>query len=188
MADAAGAALDGGLPHGARLWREARDAGFTGSSRVIAEWASRQRLAGSATAETSGPVAPASPPAARCVARLLTADPPSLNEAERSCIERLLALSPALEALRGLARRFAAMVRGRDADTLDPWLAEAADSELSTFVQGLRRDEAAVRAALTLPWSSGAVEGSVTRLRLIKRQGYGRAGFDLLRARVLHAA
>ena len=177
-----------GCRNGARLWREARDAGFTGSSRVITEWASRQRLADAVTAETSGHVAPASPPAARRVARLLTADPTSLKAAECPYIERLLARSPALEAMRGLARRFAAMVRGRDADALDPWLVEAADSELGSFAQGLRQDEAAVRAALTLPWSSGAVEGNVTRLKLIKRQGYGRAGFDLLRARVLHAA
>ncbi len=98
------------------------------------------------------------------------------------------ALSPALDAVRGLARRFAAMVRDRNADALDLWLVEAAESELMSFAQGLKQDEAAVRAALTLSWSSGAVEGNVTRLKLIKRQAYGRAKLDLLRARLLHAA
>jgi len=119
---------------------------------------------------------------------MMTVDFPSLKEAERTYVERLLALSPSLNTVRGLARRFAAMVRARDADALDPWLVEAAESELNSFAQGLKQDEAAVRAALTLSWSSGAVEGNVTRLKLIKCQGYGRAKLDLLRARVLHPA
>ncbi len=75
---------------------------------------------------------------------------PSLKEAERTCIERLLALSPALDAVRGLARRVAAMVRARDVDAFDPWLVEAAESGLMAFAQGLKQDEAAVRAALAL--------------------------------------
>ena len=119
---------------------------------------------------------------------MLTVDLPSLKEAERTYIERLLALSPALDVVRGLARRFAAMVRARNVDAFDPWLVEAAKSELNFFAQGLKQDEAPVRAALTVSWSSGAVEGNVTRLKLIKRQGYGRAKLDLLRARMLHAA
>jgi transposase len=58
---------------------------------------------------------------------------------------------------------------------------------LQPFVNGIRQDEAAVRAGLTLPWSSGQVEGQVTRLKLLKRQMYGRAKLDLLRQRVLLA-
>jgi len=128
------------------------------------------------------------PPAARRAARIMTVDFPSLKQAERTHVERLLALSPALDAVRGLARRFAAMVRARDADALGPRLVEAAGSELNSFAQGLKHDDAAVRAALTLAWSRSAVEGNVTRLKLIKPQGCGRAKLDLLRARVLHAA
>jgi transposase len=56
------------------------------------------------------------------------------------------------------------------------------------FARGLREDLAAVTAGLTLPWSNGPVEGQVTRLKLLKRQGYGRAGFPLLRQRLLQAA
>jgi transposase len=59
---------------------------------------------------------------------------------------------------------------------------------LHGFAAGLRQDEQAIRAALTLPWSSGQVEGQVTRLKLVKRQGYGRAKLDLLRARLVCAA
>lgn len=99
-----------------------------------------------------------------------------------------LGLSPALAASRDLALRFGTLVRARSADALTPWLADAENSELRGFAAGLRQDEQAVRAALTLPWSSGQVEGQVTRLKLVKRQGYGRAKLDLLRARLVRAA
>ena len=79
-------------------------------------------------------------------------------------------------------------MRNRSGPGLDEWLGRAAAiPALRSFAAGLRRDEAAVRAGLTLPWSNGPVEGAVNRLKLIKRSGYGRSGFDLLRARVLHA-
>ncbi len=171
--------ITGTRSNGARLWRETRDAGFAGGLRVVTEWANRQRLADPVMAKVPGHAAPPAP-AARRVARILTADLPSLKEAERTYIERLLALSPALDVVRGIARRFAIMVRARDGAALEPWLVEAANSELSSFAQGLKQDEAAVRAALTLSWSSGAVEGNVARLKLIKRQAYGRAKLDLL--------
>jgi len=58
-------------------------------------------------------------------------------------------------------------------------------AELRTFATGIKRDQAAVQAALTYSWSQGQVEGQVHRLKLLKRQSYGRAGFDLLRHRVL---
>lgn len=121
------------------------------------------------------------------VARMLTADLPSLAEPDRAYAERLLALSPALTTVRDLAGRFGVMVRSHGADALAPWLAEAAGSELRAFAAGLRQDGSAVRAALLLPWSSGQVEGQVARLKLVKRQGYGRAKLDLLRARLLRA-
>src|SRR6185312_11864055 len=74
---------------------------------------------------------------------------------------------------------------------LNTWLADARRSgvrAVETFAAGLEQDGAAIRAALTTPWSSGQAEGQITRLKLIKRQMYGRASFDLLRRRVLHAA
>lgn len=119
---------------------------------------------------------------------MLAADLLSLAEPDRGYVERLLALSPALATVRDLARRFGAMVRTRSVDALTPWLADAERGDLCGFAAGLRQDEQAVRAALLLPWSSGQVEGQVSRLKLIKRQGYGRAGLDLLRARLIRAA
>jgi len=183
-----------GCRNGARLWRDLRDAGFKGGMRVVTEWANRQRLLkperqfGSAPAlAMEHPPRPAAYPARR-VARMLTADLPSLAEPDRAYVERLLGLSPALAAARDLAQRFGALVRARSADALTPWLADAGGSELHGFAAGLRQDEQAVHAALTLPWSSGQVEGQVTRLKLVKRQGYGRAKLDLLKARMVRAA
>ena len=100
-----------------------------------------------------------------------------------------------------LARRFTELVRGcgvgcdephpAPCNNLDMWLAEARACgvrAIETFAAGLEQDGAAVRAALTTPWSNGQAEGQITRLKLIKRTMYGRAGFDLLRRRVLLAA
>jgi transposase len=68
------------------------------------------------------------------------------------------------------------------------WRLLASHSPLASFAKHLSRDEAAVRAALEYHWSNGPVEGNVHRLKLIKRSMYGRASFDLLRARVLSTA
>ena len=183
-----------GCRNGAQLWRDLRDAGFEGGMRVVAEWANRQRLAepvrqpGPAPAlATQRSPRPAAYPARRA-ARMLTADMTALAEPDRAYVERLLALSPALATVRGLAQRFGAMIRTRSADALTPWLTDAENTDLHSFAAGLHQDEQAVRAALRLPWSSGQVEGQVSRLKLVKRQGYGRAKLDLLRARLIRAA
>lgn len=96
-----------------------------------------------------------------------------------------------LAAALDLADEFADLIRKQSPGTLADWLTKAESSacpELRRFAEGIRRDEAAVRAAVTGPWSNGPVEGHVNRLKMIKRQMYGRAGFALLRARVRHAA
>ena len=98
---------------------------------------------------------------------------------------------PPLETAAALSQEFAEMVKERKASALEDWIARARVSEgladLSRFAEGLESDLAAVKAALSLPWSNGQVEGQVNRLKLIKRQMFGRAKFDLLRQRVLHA-
>jgi transposase len=173
-----------GCHNGAQLWRELCEAGFAGGLRVVTEWATRQRLS-AAPARVGSDFAV---PAARRMARILTANWQELREPERGYLERLLAASPPLAHLRDLAMRFAAMVRDRRGEAFEAWQTDAAGSELQSFANGLRQDEAAVKAALSLPWSNGQTEGQITRLKLIKRQMYGRAKFDLLRARVLQAA
>ena len=82
------------------------------------------------------------------------------------------------------------MVRSRTEAALDGWFEAVEQSKLAesrSFAAGLRRDEAALRAGVSLIWSQGQVEGQINRLKLIKRSGYGRANFYLLRQRVLAA-
>jgi transposase len=89
-----------------------------------------------------------------------------------------------------LSQAFLVLVRERRGDALAAWMTEASASEiaaLARFAQGLQEDLAAITAGLTLPWSNGAVEGHVNRLKLLKRQSYGRAGVGLLRQRVMQA-
>lgn len=177
-----------GCRNAARLWRELRETGWRGSQRVVNEWATRQRLAMPTRQTRLSATTPFATPSVRRTARLLAAEREKLAPNEQRFIERLLAVSPEIAKARDLAVRFAVMVRTRAADQLEPWLVEANDSELGSFALGLEQDVAAVRAALTLPWSSGQVEGQITKLKLIKRQAYGRADLDLLRARLLDAA
>ncbi|MEV4039513.1 transposase [Streptomyces umbrinus] len=105
-------------------------------------------------------------------------------------VDELCERNPALATTTEYARRLAAMVRERRSEhlALDVWLADVrldGQRELRTLATGIRRDRAAVLAALTTTLTSGAVEGNVTRIKLLKRQMYGRANFDLLRRRIL---
>jgi transposase len=82
------------------------------------------------------------------------------------------------------------MIKQREVDELDGWIEEASASqikEMAGFAEGLKKDREAVRGTLQYEWSNGQVEGQVNRLKLIKRQMYGRAKFDLLKARVLYS-
>jgi transposase len=177
-----------GCHNAARLWRELREMSWSGSQRVVAEWAARQRLATPIPSTRHPVTTPFAMPSVRRTARLLTADLERVVPTERRFVEQLVATSPEIATARDLALRFAAMVRERAADPLEPWLVEAKGSELGSFALGIEQDAAAVRAALSLPWSSGQVEGQITKLKLVKRQAYGRAKLDLLRARLLDAA
>ncbi len=100
-------------------------------------------------------------------------------------------LHPEFEHVFHLSERFTQMVRDQLAAAFDEWMTDAHASsirEVRQFARNLRNDEAAIRAALEHPWSQGQVEGQVHRLKLVKRSMYGRANFDLLRLRVMHAA
>jgi transposase len=117
--------------------------------------------------------------------------PDDLPPAERAALENALAADAELATGHALLHRFRRLLAARDLPALDTWLADARASELPPFVSraaGLANDRAAVDAAFTTPWSTGPVEGHVHRVKLIKRQGYGRAKIDLLRARVLKAS
>jgi len=106
----------------------------------------------------------------------------------REFLSELFQRSTEIEACTVVAREFDRMIRERDVHAWTGWLHSARNTTLRSFASSLCRDEAAVLAALQLPWSNGQVEGQVHRLKLIKRQMYGRAKFDLLRLRVMFAA
>ena len=96
--------------------------------------------------------------------------------------------APEISEAVAMAWAFGAMIRQHAADALDPWIKAARCSELRGFPDSIDRDHPAVAAALRLLWSTGPVEGRINKLKLVKRQMYGRANFDLLRQRVLAAA
>lgn len=137
----------------------------------------------------TGSIAGASP-TAKNVAALFMRREEKLNAEQKEYLDRLCASDRALADARRLTQEFAKTVRNLEGEKLDGWLEEAAGCEAQVvrkFAASLKKDLAAVRAGLTEEWSTGPVEGFITKLKLLKRQGYGRANFDLLRARALAA-
>jgi transposase len=119
---------------------------------------------------------------------LVVADADEIDVTERAFVTALITGSPGLARIIEVARAFRAMVRDQRVRDLDGWLMAAADTALTGFAEGIKRDLAAVRAALSLPWSTGPVEGQISKLKTTKRTMNGRGGFDLLRHRVREAA
>jgi transposase len=133
--------------------------------------------------------APQRPLTARQAARLLWLGEDQRTKGEQTRLTRLLAADPEIAATYELVQAFGRMVRERRGAEFDAWIAQVqhqGPEELRALAQGLLKDEAAVRAGLTLPWSQGQTEGQVNRLKRLKRRSYGRAKFDLLRMQVLH--
>src|SRR5207302_10937809 len=111
-------------------------------------------------------------------------------EAEAQQLARLRTQSAEVAEAIDLAQDFATLVRQREPTQLDPWLQRATTSALEAmqrFATGLRDDYAAVKASVTLPWSTSPVEGHINRLKMLKRQMFGRARLDLLSRRFLRA-
>lgn len=180
-----------GCHNGLHLFRELQQAGFTGSYGLVAHYLAPLRHGGNGRERAIAVPGPAAPQCytAREAAFLFLRRVEKLSPSEQEDVAHL-PLAAGLPTLYTLTQDFACMVRARTGARLDDWLERAASSpfpEVRRFVTGVRRDYAAVRAGLTLMWSQGQVEGNVTRLKLLKRQMYGRAKLDLLRQRVLLA-
>jgi transposase len=127
---------------------------------------------------------------ARHLSFLLVRRPTDRTAAEQALLAQVRQHDPAIARIATLVEDFAQMVRDQAPERLAPWLAAVEGSgvaALTEFANGVRKDAAAVRAALESPHSTGQVEGQITKLKLLKRQGYGRAKTDLLRQRLLHA-
>lgn len=183
-----------GCENAAQLWRELRARGFPGSAgavrRYVGAWRPPPDGPGRRPRGSGTPPTPR-PPSPKQVRWWLLLAAERRTERQRAYLARLVADAPLVQLAADLAGEFGRLLRARDVVALEPWLARAETSDLAEFVTcatGLRQDLAAVVAALTLPWSNGQTEGQVTRLKLVKRQMYGRANVDLLRRRVLYRA
>jgi transposase len=130
-------------------------------------------------------------PSARAVSFLMMGSVAKRSREAQTYVDQLCAMDAGIARAHGLAQGFLIMVRDRRGRDLEAWMAEAISrgiAELARFARGLQGDLIAVKAGLTLAWSHGATEGQVHRLTLVKRQGYGRAGFTRLRQRALQVA
>ena len=186
-----------GCQNAAQLQHEIAVRGYRGSHTsvrsLVSDWRAR---APKEARPTTGPKRKAPVPttrrlSSRAASFLLVKQPDALTETQHQHVEHLCQASDELTLTYELTQEFVSMIRQHQADPLDGWLARVkahAPRELKSFAVGLRRDYAAVRAGLSRPESNGQVEGQITRLKLLKRQMYGRAEFDVLRLRVLHAA
>ncbi|MFD4023226.1 transposase [Streptomyces sp. NPDC058576] len=141
-----------------------------------------------ATLRGAPPAAPTRPPTVRQVTGWLTRHPMPLSEEDRAGLKDVLGRCPELDTAAGHVRDFVEMLTGRRGTTLPAWI-DAVDASrlpgLTGFALHLNRDLDAVTAGLTLDWSSGSIEGAVNGIKKIKRQLYGRAGFELLRKLIL---
>lgn len=158
--------------------------GYQGSRKSV------RRFLNSLDAHQAQPADPPPPPAVAHVVRWIIGRPENQSESAHRRLKDLCERCEYIAATRQLARDFATLLRHRDGHRLTAWLAQAEQSEikeLHAFARGLRKDLAAVTAGLSQHWNSGPVEGAVTRIKLLKRQSYGRASFDLLRRRILLA-
>jgi transposase len=173
-----------------KLHQEIRARGFKGAPVTVRRYVSGWRKQ-TATAFRQLADLPDFPtPAPRQATWWLIGQDEKLKEQERAFISELTRLAPALQTAQTLARDFLEMMRKRVEPAFDDWykrVQSSGSAELKSFAEGLLTDEAAVRAALSSEWSNGQTEGQVNRLKMIKRQMYGRANFDLLRLRVLYA-
>ena len=165
------------------LWRQIKKQGFRGSLRVVSEWATRRRRADKADNASL-----ARTPSARTIARLLTIEHDNLSKAETVTIAAIESGVPLLVEAREIITVFQAMIRKKSLTELDPWLERARASLVASFANGVTKDKAAVIAAITSSWSNGQTEGQITKLKLVKRQMYGRGKLDLLQARGIGAA
>jgi transposase len=182
-----------------RLFRELQPRGYSGSYVTVARYTQRLRQAQGQTPRQRRPRQPlpavAEPSARHLTARratwLVLQRPERQDADEAAQLAQLRAQHPEVAAAIALAQDFAQLVRAHQPAQLDPWLARAADSPLTPlqrFAKGIRDDYDAVKAGITLPWSNGPVEGHINRLKMLKRQMFGRAKLDLLQRRFLLAA
>jgi len=177
-----------------QLWREMRALGYAHSARTVSRFITRLRqasAAGWAPETQASPYTRPQGPSARAVSFTWVCPETKRAQDAQLYVDQLLQAHPVIAQAYTLSQAFLALVRERRGADLETWMMETSASgiaALARFAQGLQEDLPAITAGLTLPWSNGAVEGHVNRLKLLKRQSYGRAGGGLLRPRLMQAA
>lgn len=170
-----------GYTSAAALYEELQALGYRGSYSSVRDYLRPLRSIGAAPARKQIPKI-------RRITSWMLRHPDNLTDDEQIGHKQVLASCPHLEATAAHVKSFAEMLTEHLGKQLNSWMAAVSTDDLphlDRFVRGLDTDHAAVRNGLTLPYSSGAVEGHVNRIKMLKRQMYGRAGFDLLRKRIL---
>jgi transposase len=187
-----------GEHNSAALFAEIQAHGFTGAASTVRQyvrgWRTGPRRPGRRRRSEDAGSAP--PPRKRRFSPrqtrwILLRSLDELDDDERAYRQALCQESASIATAQALAEGFGRIVRAQADAELEAWMAAAAKSRISqlvSFARGLRRDYAAVVAAVCSPYSQGQTEGHVNRLKMLKRQTYGRANFDLLRRRVLYHA
>ena len=172
-----------------QLWRELRAQGFQGRPTIVRTWIGRWNKAGSGAARAAAPSRPGwKPPSVHAVTRMLGLGRDDVADGDGRLCARLLSQVPDLAAAVDAARRLARVLRKESSEPLADVLAAMKGTTLDRLATSLERDAVAVQAALDTPWTTSPAEGQINRLKTLKRTMYGRAGFPLLRARVLHTA
>jgi transposase len=186
-----------GCRTGMRLYEEIQRQGYRGGRSTVLGYLTQLRKAQGLAprTRTMQPSPPVTDPAAPCgtprqATWLVLRRPDHLTAEDQAVLDRLRQAHPAFEQAIALAQGFAQLLRARQPERLEAWLQQAATSSLAMFqrlAKSFQRDSAAVKAGLTLPWSSGPVEGHINRLKMLKRQMFGRARLDLLSRRFVLA-
>jgi transposase len=187
-----------GVQDALTLWQELQQRGFHGSlrtvQRAVVPWREGPTLRGRHTRRLSRPPHEATwdhrPPSAAQAVWLLLLPIDRLTAHQVLMRQRLLESAPEIQQAVKEISVFRGLLRVRDATGLEPWLRMAEAStvpEIRSLAVGVRRDQAAVQAALDYAWSSGRVEGLITKIKLVKRQMFGRGSLDLLKHRVMAA-
>ncbi len=174
----------------ARLFQELVTQGYQGSYASVRDNIVRRLQFGGRKTPTDASSKTPTLATSRQAAFLFLRRPEELRVQEQETVIALRQMNPEVDRAYDLVQQFAHMLRTRTGEHLDSWLAQVECSELpelQSFAAGIEKDKDAVRNGLTWWINNGMVEGHVTKLKLIKRQGYGKAGFPLLRKRVLHA-
>lgn len=179
---------DEGCQNAKQLYREIKEQGYKGSDVTVRRLTYQWKPSITQTIRFIKTAPPKLPSVRQLVWLLLKSEEKLTNE-EKDFKQTILENSDEVRQGLGLLNKFRTMVREKQVDKYEEWHKEAQNkslTEFENFAKGLRRDNEAVKNALSEKWSNGQVEGQVNRLKLIKRAMYGRGNFDLLKARVLH--